>query len=68
MVGRIIEKIIKEYKEKKSAERNAESDTEEDLVDVLLKFHNNGDLGFSLTSDNLKTIIWVSTFTLGCMQ
>ena len=65
--GRIIGKIIDEHKEKKSEERSGESDREEDLVDVLLKFHNNGDLRFSLTTDNLKAIIWVSTFTLCCM-
>ncbi|PON94073.1 Cytochrome P450, E-class, group I [Trema orientale] len=56
--ARIFEKIIQEHKEKKSAERSGRIGTEEDLVDVLLKFHNNGDLGFSLTSDNLKAIIF----------
>ena len=60
--GRIMENIIKEHKEKKSAERSGESGTEEDLVDVLLKFHNNGDLGFSLTTDNLKAVILVRNF------
>ncbi|PON94071.1 LOW QUALITY PROTEIN: Cytochrome P450, E-class, group I [Trema orientale] len=56
--ARIFETIIQEHEEKKSAERSGESGTEEDLVDVLLRFHNNGDHGFSLTSDNLKAIIY----------
>ncbi|PON43463.1 Cytochrome P450, E-class, group I, partial [Parasponia andersonii] len=56
--ARIFEDIFQEHKEKKSAERSGGIGTEEDLVDVLLKFHNNGDLEFSLTSDNLKAIIF----------
>ncbi|PON43443.1 Cytochrome P450, E-class, group I [Parasponia andersonii] len=58
--ARIMESIIKEHIEdsEKSAEKSGESGKEEDLVDVLLKFYNNGDLGFSLTSDNLKAVIW----------
>ncbi|PON43458.1 Cytochrome P450, E-class, group I [Parasponia andersonii] len=56
--ARIFEDIIHERKEKISAERSAESGTEKDLIDVLLKFLDNGDQGFSLTSDNLKAIIF----------
>ncbi|PON94061.1 Cytochrome P450, E-class, group I, partial [Trema orientale] len=41
-----------------------ESGTDEDFVDVLLKFHNNDDLGFSLTGDNVKAVIW-DIFTAG---
>ncbi|GMN62290.1 hypothetical protein TIFTF001_031380 [Ficus carica] len=55
---RIMEKIIKEHENKKSAAKNTESQTDEDLVDVLLKFHNNGEHGFSLTTDNIKAVIW----------
>ncbi|XP_062078752.1 cytochrome P450 71D11-like [Humulus lupulus] len=56
---RIIENIIQEHKEKnKSSVETAESETHEDFVDVLLKFHNKDDLGFSLTSNNVKAIIW----------
>ena len=62
----ILENIIQEHKEKKLAEKSGESGTEEDLLDVLLKFHNNSDHGFSLTSDNLKAVIFVSTFILCC--
>ncbi|XP_062079793.1 cytochrome P450 71D9-like [Humulus lupulus] len=56
--AKIFDAIIKEHQEKKSSE----SGKEDDLLDVLLNFHNNnnngGDHGFSLTSDNLKAIIW----------
>ncbi|XP_024029898.1 cytochrome P450 71D11 [Morus notabilis] len=61
---RIVENIIKEHNKRKSAEKSGESETvTEDLVDVLLKFHDN-DLGFSLTTDNLKAII-MDIFTAG---
>ena len=57
---RIIDNIIKEHNKEKPTEKSGESGTvREDLVDVLLKFHNN-DLEFSLTTDNLKAIILVS--------
>ena len=62
-----MENIIKEHKEKKSAQKSGESGREEDLVDVLLKFHNNDEIGFSLTSDNLKAIIWVSNSIFCCL-
>ncbi|XP_024029880.1 cytochrome P450 71D9-like [Morus notabilis] len=53
--GRIMENIIKEHKDKKSTAKNNESQTDqEDLVDVLLKFHNNAETGFSLTTENIK--------------
>uniref|UniRef100_A0A803Q8K0 Cytochrome P450 n=1 Tax=Cannabis sativa TaxID=3483 RepID=A0A803Q8K0_CANSA len=58
-VARIFEEIIHEHKEQKPKERS-----DEDLVDVLLKFHDNDDLGFSLTSENIYAIIFVSTFIL----
>ncbi|PON43457.1 Cytochrome P450, E-class, group I, partial [Parasponia andersonii] len=56
--ARIIENIIKEHKENKSTEKNGDIGREEDLVDVLLKLHNNSDHGISLTSDSLKAVIW----------
>ena len=57
-VAKLIETIIKEHKENES-EKNGESWRDEDLADVLLKYYNNGDLGFSLTSDNINAVIWV---------
>ncbi|XP_024029879.1 cytochrome P450 71D9-like [Morus notabilis] len=62
---RIIDNIIKEHKKKKQpTTKSGESETvAEDLVDVLLKFCNN-DLGFSLTIDNVKAVIW-NVFSAG---
>ncbi|XP_024029884.1 cytochrome P450 71D11-like [Morus notabilis] len=53
---RIIENIITEHKEKPAAKRGKSETVAEDLVDILLKFHNS-DIGFSLTTDNVKAII-----------
>ncbi|PON43452.1 Cytochrome P450, E-class, group I [Parasponia andersonii] len=52
--ARIIENIIKDHKENKSLQKSGASGTDEDLLDVLLKYHNNSDNGISLTGDNLK--------------
>jgi len=60
---RIMEKIISEHKAKASG---GEAATEEDLVDVLLKFHEDAigtDSEFSLTNDNIKAVILVILFT-----
>ena len=58
---RIVDNILEEHRKKKPTTKSGQSETvTEDLVDVLLKFHNR-DLGFSLTTDNLKAIIFVST-------
>ncbi|KAL5548606.1 hypothetical protein UlMin_003837 [Ulmus minor] len=55
----IMENIIKEHKENKEATTIGDlGETEEDLVDVLLKFHNRGQVGFSLTTDNIKAVIF----------
>ncbi|PON94064.1 Cytochrome P450, E-class, group I, partial [Trema orientale] len=56
--ARIIENIIKDHKENKSSEKSGASGTDEDLLDVLLKYHNKSDHGISLTGDNLKAVIW----------
>nr|UYI00175.1 psoralen synthase [Ficus carica] len=55
---RIVDNILEEHRKKKPTTKSGQSETvTEDLVDVLLKFHNR-DLGFSLTTDNLKAIIF----------
>ncbi|XP_062078743.1 cytochrome P450 71D11-like [Humulus lupulus] len=56
--ARIFEDIIHEHKQKMPIDRNGDGETDEDLVDVLLKFHDKDDLGFSLTSQNIYAIIF----------
>ncbi|KAF4362227.1 hypothetical protein F8388_008111 [Cannabis sativa] len=48
---KIFEEIIHEHKKQKPKERS-----DEDLVDVLLKYHDNDDLGFALTNENIYAI------------
>ncbi|CAL8152227.1 unnamed protein product [Prunus armeniaca] len=57
---RIMGNIIKEHQR----DMVTKGEAEEDLVDVLLKFHDHGnELEFSLTSENIKAVIFVSTHT-----
>uniref|UniRef100_A0A803PPV0 Cytochrome P450 n=1 Tax=Cannabis sativa TaxID=3483 RepID=A0A803PPV0_CANSA len=51
--SRILEKIIKQHM---INQNNEKSEEEQDLVDVLLKYHNKANLG--LTLDNIKGVIW----------
>ncbi|KAL4618704.1 hypothetical protein ACB092_06G030000 [Castanea dentata] len=55
---RIMGNIINEHKERKLATKADENATTEDLIDVLLKFHEHGgDNEFSLTTNNIKAVI-----------
>ncbi|KAI5334247.1 hypothetical protein L3X38_024380 [Prunus dulcis] len=55
---RIMENIIKEHKKDRATSESGEGKAEEDLVDVLLKFHERGNgFEFSLTTDNIKAVI-----------
>ncbi|GMN26680.1 hypothetical protein TIFTF001_046082 [Ficus carica] len=54
---RILGNIIEEHKAEKAKAKSGET---EDLVHVLLKFHNNN-VGFSLTTDNLKAVIFTTS-------
>ncbi|XP_030511215.2 cytochrome P450 71D11-like [Cannabis sativa] len=60
--SRIMEDIIKEHrKENENIMSRETNGKKEDLVDVLLKFHdkkNGDDVGFTLTIDNIKAVIW----------
>jgi len=58
-----MEKIITEHKAKATTKAAGNDATEEDLVDVLLKFHEHGDSEFSLTNNNIKAVILVIIFT-----
>lgn len=57
---RIMEKIITEHNAKKATAKAGDeaAATEEDLIDVLLKFHEHAaDSEFSLTNNNIKAVI-----------
>ncbi|KAL5737410.1 hypothetical protein ACOSP7_030171 [Xanthoceras sorbifolium] len=58
VTDRILENIINEHKEGKARSEIGKSreDDHEDLVDVLLKFQEDGDV--KLTTDNIKAVIW----------
>ncbi|KAM1394519.1 hypothetical protein PS1_030521 [Malus domestica] len=55
---RIIENIINEHQKDLETTKNVEGEKVEDLVHVLLKFHEHGGaLEFSLTTNNIKDIM-----------
>lgn len=60
-LDRILEYIIDDHKETRSRrDKQGLTEEDEDLIDSLLKFHDNGrDTDFRLTSDNVKAIILV---------
>ena len=61
---RIMGNIIKDHQRDVVNTKSGEGEAEEDLVDVLLKFHDHGnELEFSLTTENIKAVIFVSTHT-----
>jgi ABC-type multidrug transport system fused ATPase/permease subunit len=61
----IMQKIITDHMAKAATTKAGEAAAaEEDLIDVLLKFHEQGDSEFSLTINNIKAVILVIIFTL----
>ncbi|KAK3198686.1 hypothetical protein Dsin_022101 [Dipteronia sinensis] len=53
LIARILENIINEHKQ---AGGKISEENNKDLVDVLLKFQEDGDDGFHLTTDNIKAV------------
>lgn len=64
-VDRILELIINDHRETKLRTNEGIVEGEEDLIDVLLKFEDDGsrNMEFCLTHRNIKAIIFVSTLT-----
>ena len=60
-IDRILENIIKEHQKEKSEAKSCEA--KEDLMDVLLKFHNNN----ALSLDNIKAVLLVNYFLLSSL-
>ncbi|XVF03643.1 hypothetical protein REPUB_Repub05bG0010800 [Reevesia pubescens] len=54
---RVHENIVNEHKEKRNKLIEAAGNEQIDLVDVLLKLQQQGDLEFRLANDNIKAII-----------
>ncbi|XP_024976292.1 cytochrome P450 71D11-like [Cynara cardunculus var. scolymus] len=59
MFEEIVDNIIEEHKAKKMAANvgDADEDEDEDLVDVLLRFQERGDVKFPLSIANIKAVI-----------
>ncbi|ONI13691.1 hypothetical protein PRUPE_4G238600 [Prunus persica] len=56
---KIMGNIIKEHQRNVVNTKSGEGEADEDLVDVLLKFHDHGnELEFSLTTENIKAVIF----------
>jgi hypothetical protein len=62
-IDQILENIINEHKEAKSITKHDHGESDEDLVDVLIKYEDGTNKEFFLTRDNIKAIILVSTIS-----
>ncbi|KDP39283.1 hypothetical protein JCGZ_01040 [Jatropha curcas] len=63
-VDKIFQNIINEHRARKAAGKSGAESEEEDFVDVLLNFQDQGDLQFPLTDDKIKAVI-VDMFVAG---
>ncbi|KAG8658346.1 hypothetical protein MANES_03G138812v8 [Manihot esculenta] len=56
-MDKILDNILKEHREEKLAAKTGDEEGREDLVDILLRFQEKGDLEFSLADNNIKAVI-----------
>ncbi|RDX62066.1 Cytochrome P450 71D11, partial [Mucuna pruriens] len=56
-IDHILENIINEHKEAKSKAREGQHEENEDLVDILLKYHDDSNTDICLTNKNIKATI-----------
>ena len=57
---KILQGIINEHRERLEKGKKGDGEAKEDLITVLLKIQELGDLEFPLTDKDIKAIIWVS--------
>jgi len=62
-IDQIMENIINEHKEAKSKANYDQAESDQDLVDVLIKYEDGNNQEFFLTKDNIKAIILVRIIT-----
>ncbi|PIA58211.1 hypothetical protein AQUCO_00500267v1 [Aquilegia coerulea] len=62
-VDKIVDNIIREHKENRIGTETIEGEVEEDLVDVLLRIQEGGELEFPITMDNVKAVAYARTDT-----
>ncbi|CAK9180392.1 unnamed protein product [Ilex paraguariensis] len=69
-VDTILDDIVNEHKTKKKATviNSDKSSQQEDLVDVLLRVQDSGDLEFPITANNLKAVILVCLEDIHCFE
>ncbi|CAN0856260.1 Desmethyl-deoxy-podophyllotoxin synthase [Linum grandiflorum] len=56
-IDRMLEGIIADHRRSRGIVRNREGGSVDDLVDVLLRLQNSGDLEFPITDINIKAVI-----------
>jgi len=61
-VDTIVENVINEHKKNLVIGKTNGELGGEDLIDVLLRLMEDGDLQFPITNDNIKAIVFVSTY------
>ncbi|KAF7836092.1 cytochrome P450 71D8-like [Senna tora] len=58
-MDRILERIVNEHKVRKITAKESKGESgEEDLVDVLLRVQQSGELKIPISVDNIKAVIW----------
>ncbi|KAJ8564922.1 hypothetical protein K7X08_001382 [Anisodus acutangulus] len=65
-VDAVLDKVIDVHRENwaNGKKCNAECGTDEDLIDVFFRVMETGELPFTLTNDNIKAVILVSSLSL----
>jgi hypothetical protein len=65
-VDKILDNVVRKHQEKRARgnDGNKSEIEKEDLMDVLLRVQQSGNLDIELTINNIKAVIWVSNIYL----